>query len=105
MPSLSAKLAPERIIEKTDPNRPNLALTRFITLPHEQKIQDPIFLILFLATFFGYTALSGYALYGWSQVDGLGGGLGPGNGGSSVTLNSCVLLLLTGVLADCEVDE
>lgn len=76
-----------------------LALTR--CLPFEQKVNDPIPLALFLATVFGYAALSGVAIRAYSQNDGLDGGLGKGKSGSAVTLNASAayLLCLVGALA------
>lgn len=59
-----------------------------------QKLNDPIFLILFIATVLGWGAVAGLALNGYSTADGLGGGVGRGNTGSRVTLNSSTAYLL-----------
>ncbi|KAF9452389.1 integral to plasma membrane protein [Macrolepiota fuliginosa MF-IS2] len=63
----------------------------------KKRINDPIFLILFVATVLGFAALSGIALSSWISHGGLGGGLGKPGGqtGVGVTLNrSAVYLLL-----------
>lgn len=58
------------------------------------RINDPIFLILFLAQFIGYCILSGIVLSNWSSQNGLGGGVGRGNTGTSITLNRSTAYLL-----------
>lgn len=63
----------------------------------KKRINDPIFLILFILTVLGFAALSGIALNGWISNGGLGGGLGRQGAqtGTAVTLNrSAVYLLL-----------
>lgn len=63
----------------------------------KKKINDPIFLVLFIAQLLGFAALSGVALKTWIDEGGLGGGLGKGGvkSGVPVTLNrSAVYLLL-----------
>lgn len=51
------------------------------------KLNDIIPLILFIASFIGFVVLSALALRDFSLFDGLGGGFGSSNGGSSTTLN------------------
>lgn len=67
----------------------------------QQRVNDIIPLILYLATVFGFAAVSGIALHAYAQNGGLGGGLGSGDTGSSVTLNShtAYLLALVGAAA------
>jgi len=63
----------------------------------KKRINDPIFLVLFVLQLFGFAALSGIALKSWIDEGGLGGGLGKAGGktGAAVTLNrSAVYLLL-----------
>lgn len=63
----------------------------------KKKINDPFFLVLFIAQFLGFTVLSAIALRSWVSEGGLGGGLGKPGGqtGNPVTLNrSAVYLLL-----------
>ncbi|KXN90606.1 Protein PNS1 [Leucoagaricus sp. SymC.cos] len=63
----------------------------------KRRVNDPIFLVFFIATIFGFAAVSGIALDSWISQGGLGGGLGkPGSRtGAGVTLNrSAVYLLL-----------
>lgn len=55
-----------------------------------KKLNDPIFLVLFVLTVLGFAAVSGLALSAWVKTGGLGGGVGAGRGGSAVTLNSSV---------------
>ncbi|KAF7321412.1 hypothetical protein MKEN_00661700 [Mycena kentingensis (nom. inval.)] len=61
----------------------------------KKKIQDPIFLVLFLLQFFGFAALSGIVLTSWVSDGGnTGGGLGKGNTGSAISLNQSTIYLL-----------
>ncbi|THH19968.1 hypothetical protein EW146_g1298 [Bondarzewia mesenterica] len=59
-----------------------------------KAINDPIFLILFIAQFAGYCVLSSIVLSSWVSNDGLGGGVGNGNTGTSITLNRHTVYLL-----------
>ncbi|KAF8345826.1 plasma-membrane choline transporter-domain-containing protein [Amanita rubescens] len=62
-----------------------------------KRINDPIFLVLFILQLLGFAALSGIAISSWISNGGLGGGLGKGGvkTGIPVTLNrSAVYLLL-----------
>ena len=52
-----------------------------------KRLNDPIFLVLFLASFAGFCVLSGIAISEFIQQNGLGGGLGQGEGGDSATLD------------------
>ncbi|KAG2015548.1 integral to plasma membrane protein [Coprinopsis cinerea AmutBmut pab1-1] len=68
----------------------------------KKKINDPIFLILFILQLLGFAALSGVALKSWIDEGGLGGGIGKTGGktGSAVTLNKStvyMMLLVTAV--------
>ncbi|KAG8949783.1 putative choline transporter, neither null mutation nor overexpression affects choline transport [Tulasnella sp. 424] len=66
----------------------------------KKRINDPIFLVLFLAQLAGFAVVSGLALSTWISEGGLGGGVGGNATGNSVTLNShtaYLLLLVTGV--------
>ncbi|KAL0581874.1 pH nine-sensitive protein 1, partial [Marasmius crinis-equi] len=67
----------------------------------KSRINDPIFLVLFILQFFGYAALSGFVLHSWVSSGGQGGGLGKGGGksGTSVTLNASTAYLLLLVTA------
>ncbi|CAA7263158.1 unnamed protein product [Cyclocybe aegerita] len=62
----------------------------------KKKINDPIFLVLFVLQLLGFAALSGIALNEWISQGGLGGGLGKSGGqtGTSVTLNRSTVYLL-----------
>lgn len=51
------------------------------------RFNDIIPLILFIAAFAGFIVVSVLALRDFNLFDGLGGGFGSNNGGSSVTLN------------------
>ncbi|KAF8738077.1 hypothetical protein AX14_012051 [Amanita brunnescens Koide BX004] len=62
-----------------------------------KRINDPIFLVVFILQLLGFAALSGIAISSWISSGGLGGGLGKGGvkTGIPVTLNrSAVYLLL-----------
>ncbi|PPQ98607.1 hypothetical protein CVT24_003940 [Panaeolus cyanescens] len=69
----------------------------------KKRINDPIFLILFVLQFVGFAVLSAIALKTWVSSGGLGGGIGKSGGqtGAAVTLNrysptlTIVKLLLT----------
>ncbi|TFK44695.1 plasma-membrane choline transporter-domain-containing protein [Crucibulum laeve] len=67
----------------------------------KKRINDPIFLILFVLQFLGFAALSGIALNSWISEGGLGGGLGKTGGktGAAVTLNRSTVYLLLLVTA------
>ena len=55
-----------------------------------KRLNDPIFLILFIAAVAGFAVVSGIAIDGFIQVNGLGGGfgsIGTGQTGNSVTLD------------------
>lgn len=67
----------------------------------KKKINDPIFLILFILQLVGFTVLSAIALHSWISQGGLGGGLGKAGGqtGTSVTLNRSTVYLLLLVTA------
>ncbi|KAF8161084.1 plasma-membrane choline transporter-domain-containing protein [Crassisporium funariophilum] len=67
----------------------------------KKRINDPIFLILFVLQFLGFAALSGIALNTWISQGGLGGGLGKAGGqtGTAVTLNRSTVYLLLLVTA------
>ncbi|KAI6040322.1 plasma-membrane choline transporter-domain-containing protein [Pisolithus marmoratus] len=66
----------------------------------KKRVNDPIFLILFILQLLGFAALSGIAVNGWIKVGGLGGGIGgDGETGSSVTLNWHTVYLLLLVTA------
>ncbi|CDZ96815.1 integral to plasma membrane protein [Phaffia rhodozyma] len=66
-----------------------------------KRINDLIPLLLYIATVFGFTAVSGIAIHAYVQNGGLGGGLGSGDTGSGVTLNAhtAYLLALVGAAA------
>ncbi|KAF5348744.1 hypothetical protein D9758_006837 [Tetrapyrgos nigripes] len=67
----------------------------------KKKVNDPIFLILFIAQFLGFAALSGIVLSSWISNGGLGGGLGTSGGQSAtdITLNRSTVYLLLLVTA------
>ena len=55
-----------------------------------KRLNDPIFLILFIANLAGFAVLSGIAIKSFIDVNGLGGGFGDatqGGTGSSITLD------------------
>ncbi|KAF9049737.1 plasma-membrane choline transporter-domain-containing protein [Panaeolus papilionaceus] len=62
----------------------------------KKRINDPIFLILFVLQFVGFAVLSAIALKTWVSSGGLGGGLGKPGGqtGAAVTLNRAAVYLL-----------
>ncbi|KAI0320920.1 plasma-membrane choline transporter-domain-containing protein [Amylostereum chailletii] len=66
---------------------------------HRKRINDPFILILFILQFAGFCVVSGLALSTWISQGGLGGGLGNGNTGTSVTLNKHTVYLLLFVTA------
>jgi len=59
----------------------------------KKRINDPIFLVLFVLQFLGFVALSAIAIHSWVLNGGLGGGLGS-NTGTKVTLNRSTVYLL-----------
>ncbi|KAG8892407.1 putative choline transporter, neither null mutation nor overexpression affects choline transport, partial [Tulasnella sp. 403] len=66
----------------------------------KKRVNDPIFLVLFILQLAGYAVVSGLALSDWISEGGLGGGLGSDATGSSITLNShtaYLLLLVVGL--------
>lgn len=66
----------------------------------KKRVNDILFLILFILQFAGFVALSGIALSGYVSSNGLGGGVGNGSQvGSSVTLNRHTAYLLLFVTA------
>ncbi|RDB16947.1 Protein PNS1 [Hypsizygus marmoreus] len=67
----------------------------------KKRINDPIFLILFVLQFLGFAALSGVVISTWVSAGGLGGGLGKSGGqsGTAVTLNRSTVYLLLLVTA------
>ncbi|TYJ52097.1 protein PNS1 [Cryptococcus floricola] len=68
-----------------------------------KRLNDPIFLVLFLAAIAGFAVVSGIAINSFIKVNGLGGGLGSsssGQTGSSTTLDYhtvYILLVVTGL--------
>jgi len=67
----------------------------------KKRINDPIFLVLFVLQFLGFAALSGIVISSWVSSGGLGGGLGKSGGktGTAVTLNRSTVYLLLLVTA------
>ncbi|KZT21437.1 DUF580-domain-containing protein [Neolentinus lepideus HHB14362 ss-1] len=65
----------------------------------KKRINDPIFLVLFVAVFAGFCVLSGIAISQWIKDGGLGGGLGRGSTGTAVTLDYHTVYLLLLVTA------
>lgn len=63
------------------------------------RVNDPIFLVLYVLQLLGFAALSGIAIDGWIKQGGLGGGIGDGNTGSPITLNWHTVYLLLLVTA------
>lgn len=54
----------------------------------EKRVNDIIFLILFVGQFLGFAGLSGYVLHTYSKENGLGGGVGSNATGTRFSLNS-----------------
>ncbi|KAJ7096318.1 plasma-membrane choline transporter-domain-containing protein [Mycena epipterygia] len=65
----------------------------------KKTINDPIVLVIFVLQFLGFAAISGIVISSWVKNDGLGGGLGSDNTGTSVTLNKSTVYLLLLVTA------
>ncbi|WWC70439.1 protein PNS1 [Kwoniella pini CBS 10737] len=68
----------------------------------KKRLNDPIFLVLFIAAVAGFAVLSGIAIKSFINVGGLGGGFGnntQGGTGSSVTLDYHTVYLLLCVCA------
>ncbi|EPQ57025.1 DUF580-domain-containing protein [Gloeophyllum trabeum ATCC 11539] len=65
----------------------------------KKRINDPIFLILFVAQFAGFVVVSALAISEWVKSGGLGGGLGSGSTGTGVTLDYHTVYLLLLVTA------
>ncbi|WWD02756.1 protein PNS1 [Kwoniella europaea PYCC6329] len=68
----------------------------------KKRLNDPIFLVLFLAALAGFAVVSGIAIKSFVEVGGLGGGFGNGSQGgtgSSVTLDYHTVYLLLIVCA------
>ncbi|EIW83046.1 DUF580-domain-containing protein [Coniophora puteana RWD-64-598 SS2] len=66
----------------------------------KSKANDVVFLVLFIAQFLGFAALSGITINTWIKEGGLGGGVGNGSQtGSPVTLNKHTIYLLLFVTA------
>jgi hypothetical protein len=66
------------------------------------RVNDIFFLILFLAQFLAYAGLSGYVIHKLIAENGLGGGVGSHNTGTSITLNQYASVLTTHVRATDE---
>lgn len=62
--------------------------------PSRPKFRDPIFLILWLCVFGGFTGLSVYCLRDYA-ISPVSGGIGDSTGGNSGTLNQHTAILLT----------
>ncbi|KAI0769458.1 DUF580-domain-containing protein [Trametes elegans] len=60
----------------------------------KKRINDPIFLVLFIAQLVGFAIISAITISKFVKSDGLGGGAGSGNTGNSVTLNYHTVILL-----------
>ncbi|KAF7315742.1 PPM-type phosphatase domain-containing protein [Mycena indigotica] len=65
----------------------------------KKRIQDPIFLILFILQFLGFVGVSVLVLKDWSTLSQDGGGLGKGNSGTHISLNQSTVYLLLLVTA------
>ncbi|KAJ7594027.1 plasma-membrane choline transporter-domain-containing protein [Mycena floridula] len=65
----------------------------------KKKINDPVFLVLFVLQFLGFCALAGITIASFVTGGGLGGGLGKDSTGNSVTLNRSTVYLLLLVTA------
>ena len=53
----------------------------------KKRLNDPIFLVLFIASFAGFVVLSAISIKTFIDQNGLGGGFGTGEGGNSATLD------------------
>ncbi|EJF65249.1 hypothetical protein DICSQDRAFT_159440 [Dichomitus squalens LYAD-421 SS1] len=60
----------------------------------KKRINDPIFLILFIAQLVGFVVISVVTVSKFGNAGGLGGGVGSDNTGKSVTLNYHTVILL-----------
>ncbi|KAH9931154.1 plasma-membrane choline transporter-domain-containing protein [Epithele typhae] len=65
----------------------------------KKRINDPIFLILFIAQLVGFVVISVIVISSFVSNGGLGGGVGGGNTGTSVTLDYHTVILLLIVAA------
>ncbi|KAJ7581593.1 plasma-membrane choline transporter-domain-containing protein [Mycena floridula] len=65
----------------------------------KKKINDPVFLVLFVLQFLGFCALAGITIASFVTSGGLGGSLGKDSTGNSVTLNRSTVYLLLLVTA------
>lgn len=65
----------------------------------KKRVNDPIFLILFLLQLAGFAALSGIVISSYIKSGGLGGGLGKSSTGTSITLNRSTVFLMLLVTA------
>ncbi|KAK7057181.1 plasma-membrane choline transporter-domain-containing protein [Favolaschia claudopus] len=65
----------------------------------KKRINDPIILVLFILQFAGFVVVSAISISSWVKDGGLGGGLGKGNTGTSVSLNQHTVYLLLLVTA------
>lgn len=65
----------------------------------KKRINDPVFLILFIAQLAGMGVLAGIVISDYIKEGGLGGGIGSGDTGNSVTLNKHTVILLLLVTA------
>ncbi|ORX36900.1 plasma-membrane choline transporter-domain-containing protein [Kockovaella imperatae] len=65
------------------------------------RLNDPIFLVLFIASFAGFCAVSALAISTFINQNGLGGGFGQDTGGQSATLDyhTVYLLLIVSAIA------
>ncbi|KAI0341911.1 DUF580-domain-containing protein [Trametopsis cervina] len=60
----------------------------------KKRINDPIFLVLFLLAFIGYAAVSAIVLTSWVKNGGLQNGIDPNNSSKQLSLNSHTAVLL-----------
>lgn len=65
----------------------------------KKRVNDPIFLVLFILQLLGFAALSGISIKSFITSGGLGGNLGKDHSGSAVTLNKSTVWLLLLVTA------
>ncbi|PCH43440.1 DUF580-domain-containing protein [Wolfiporia cocos MD-104 SS10] len=65
----------------------------------KKRVNDPLFLIFFVLQFAGFVVLSAISVNEWVKSGGLGGGIGSGDTGTSVTLNYHTVILLLLVTA------